>query len=48
MAISEAQTRSELIDQQLGLAGWNVKDSLQVIEEFDNVACKHYAPSVLS
>lgn len=35
MAISEAQTRSELIDQQLGLAGWNVKDPLQVIEEFD-------------
>lgn len=32
---SEAQTRSELINQQLNLAGWNVNDSTQVIEEFD-------------
>ncbi|MCW0309616.1 type I restriction endonuclease subunit R [Pantoea ananatis] len=32
---SEAQTRAELIDHQLTLAGWNVKDPTQVIEEFD-------------
>jgi type I restriction enzyme R subunit len=37
MIKSEAQTRSELIDQQLGLSGWNVKDSTQVVEEFDIV-----------
>ncbi|MEO6423125.1 MAG: DEAD/DEAH box helicase family protein, partial [Candidatus Nitrotoga sp.] len=35
MAKSEAQTRAELIDFQLGASGWNVKDPTQVIEEFD-------------
>lgn len=35
MGISESKTRSELIDQQLALAGWNVKDLTQVVEEFD-------------
>ena len=35
MTKSEAQTRSELIDQQLAQSGWNVKDPTQVIEEFD-------------
>jgi len=35
MTKSEAQTRSELIDQQLALSGWNVKDPMQVVEEFD-------------
>lgn len=35
MTRSEAQTRSELIDQQLAQSGWNVKDPTQVIEEFD-------------
>jgi len=35
MAKSEAQTRAELIDKQLGRSGWNVKDPSQVIEEFD-------------
>jgi len=35
MTKSEAQTRSELIDQQLSQSGWNVKDPTQVIEEFD-------------
>jgi type I restriction enzyme R subunit len=35
MTISEAQTRSELIDQQLARSGWNVKDPTQVVEEFD-------------
>ena len=32
---TEAQTRSELIDQLLDQSGWNVKDPLQVVEEFD-------------
>lgn len=35
MTKTEAQTRSELIDQQLASAGWNVKDPTQVVEEFD-------------
>ncbi len=35
MTKSEAQTRAELIDAQLGLSGWNVKDHTQVVEEFD-------------
>jgi len=35
MTKTEAQTRSELIDQQLASAGWNVKDPKQVVEEFD-------------
>lgn len=35
MTKSEAQTRSELIDQQLAQSGWNVKDPMQVVEEFD-------------
>lgn len=35
MSKSEAQTRSELVDQKLGLSGWNVKDPTQVIEEFN-------------
>lgn len=37
MSKTEAQTRSELIDQQLTLAGWNIKDPTQVVEEFDIV-----------
>lgn len=35
MTPSEAQTRSQLIDQQLAQAGWNLEDRTQVIEEFD-------------
>ena len=35
MTKSEAQTRSELIDQHLVQSGWNVKDPTQVDEEFD-------------
>ena len=35
MSKSEAQTRSELIDQQLVQSGWDVKDPTQVVEEFD-------------
>ncbi len=35
MSKTEAQTRSELIDLQLALAGWNIQDPTQVVEEFD-------------
>lgn len=35
MSKTEAQTRSELIDEQLERSGWNVKDPTQVVEEFD-------------
>ncbi|AMA60598.1 type I restriction endonuclease subunit R [Bradyrhizobium sp. CCGE-LA001] len=35
MTKTEAQTRSDLIDRQLALSGWNVKDPTQVLEEFD-------------
>jgi type I restriction enzyme R subunit len=35
MSKSEAQTRSELIDQYLAQSGRNVKDPTQVVEEFD-------------
>lgn len=35
MVITEAKTRSELIDAQLGASGWNVKDPTQVVEELD-------------
>jgi type I restriction enzyme R subunit len=35
MTKSEAQTRAELIDLQLAVSGWNVKDPTQVVEEFD-------------
>lgn len=37
MSKTEAQTRSELIDQQLAISGWNVKDPTMVVEEFDIV-----------
>lgn len=35
MVKTEAQTRSEIIDKLLEDSGWNVKDPMQVIEEFD-------------
>jgi type I restriction enzyme R subunit len=35
MTTTEAQTRTELIDRQLALSGWNVKDPTLVAEEFD-------------
>lgn len=35
MIKSEAQTRSELVNQQLARSGWNIKDPMQVVEEFD-------------
>jgi len=41
MTRSEAATRAEIIDQQLALAGWNVKDPTQVVEEFDILTSLH-------
>jgi type I restriction enzyme R subunit len=35
MTKSEALTRSEPIDQKLAWSGWNDKDPIQVVEEFD-------------
>ncbi|MCK4599565.1 DEAD/DEAH box helicase family protein [Candidatus Bipolaricaulota bacterium] len=35
MDLTEAQTRVQLIDKRLALAGWNVKDHAQVIEELE-------------
>jgi type I restriction enzyme R subunit len=35
LSASESQTRSELIDSQLAVSGWDVKDLTQVVEEFD-------------
>ena len=35
MDLSEAETRIELIDRRLALAGWHVKDHAQVIEELE-------------
>lgn len=32
---SEADTRQQLIDRRLALAGWNVDDPSQVIQELD-------------
>ena len=32
---SEKQTRKEIIDQRLQLAGWNLGDSMQVVEEME-------------
>jgi type I restriction enzyme, R subunit len=37
-ALNEAATRAQLIDQHLALAGWNVKDVTQVVQEFDILA----------
>lgn len=35
MSETETQTRIKRIDKQLELAGWNVKDPTQVVEEYD-------------
>jgi len=35
MDLSEAETRVQLIDRRLALAGWHVKDHAQVIEELE-------------
>ena len=32
---SESQTRQEIIDERLALAGWNLKDPSQVTEQLD-------------
>lgn len=42
MAKSESQTRSEIIDKLLEDSGWNVKDPMQVIEEFDILTALPY------
>lgn len=48
MSKSEAQTRSELIDQQLSQSGWNVKDPTQVIEEFDILTAMPHALAMVA
>ncbi|MDF2448084.1 MAG: Type site-specific deoxyribonuclease [Bacteroidota bacterium] len=35
MSGNEAKTRKDIIDKRLQLAGWNVSDHTQVVEEFD-------------
>lgn len=35
MSRTEAQTRKDLIDTKLYIAGWNVNDPVQVIKELD-------------
>jgi len=35
MTLTEAETRKKLVDEKLQLAGWNVNDPSQVIEEMD-------------
>lgn len=35
MCQNEAETRAKLIDKQLEIAGWNIDDPTQVIQEFD-------------
>lgn len=35
MCQNEAETRAKLIDKQLEIAGWNVADPTQVVQEFD-------------
>ncbi|HTA63222.1 MAG TPA: DEAD/DEAH box helicase family protein [Bacteroidia bacterium] len=35
MSGNEAKTRKEIIDKRLQVAGWNVSDHTQVVEEFD-------------
>ncbi len=44
-AYSEAQTRQQVIDRRLALAGWNVKDPSQVTEELDIDLTKDNPPS---
>lgn len=35
VSMTEAETRRKLIDTSLHLAGWNVRDNSQVIQELD-------------
>jgi len=37
MDMNESETRQQIIDQKLKLAGWNVSDPSQVIQELDIV-----------
>ena len=32
---TEQQTRVQLIDKQLEMAGWNIDDPIQVVKEYD-------------
>ena len=35
MTFTEAETRAKIIDEKLRLAGWNVRDPSQVIQELE-------------
>lgn len=45
MDLTESETRQRIIDQQLKLAGWNVSDPSQVIQELD-IVLKNFTPVV--
>lgn len=45
--MDEAKTRQEVIDHRLGLAGWDVWDASQVIQELDIELAKAGHPIVL-
>ncbi len=44
--MDEAKTRQEIIDHRLGLAGWDVRDASQVIQELDIELAKAGHPIV--
>ncbi len=46
MKFTEAETRAKLIDEKLRLAGWNVRDTSQVIQELDIDLSKTGTPKV--
>ena len=41
MSMNEAETRQQIIDQKLKLAGWDVSDPSLVIQELD-IVLKNY------
>jgi len=45
MELSETDTRQQIIDQKLKLAGWDVSDPSQVIQELD-IVLKNSSPVV--
>ena len=45
--MDEAKTRQEIIDHRLGLAGWDVWEASQVIQELDIELAKGGAPDRL-
>jgi len=45
MTLNEAETRRQLIDRQLLLAGWDINDPSQVIQELDIYIAKGLYPS---